>query len=470
MSKNSGAPGQYQGAGAGIHGATGARGRNFDLAPGDDGGGSGGINIGGAGGGGGVIRDPNQNQPNGGPPSTPEPAGQGSGPKSWGSPPSSNDYDPDRYHVQGIPTGTPPQDPFYRTRPSFRVGPFQYQGPNQADNNRDRWPATEQLDGSIFGPTLDAYRKKMSGVPSAPTEGGPASPSAVAEAQGRANQGAVNQQTNSNRPTINTPFGSQNWTQDANGNWTMNNSLAPGMQGAANNLQQQMSDAFSKPFDDGSAARDQAINAAYGQSTKRLDPRFAQEQEQLGSQLAQQGLDPNSQAYRTAMQQESNSRNDAYGSAMNSAIGQGTAAQQAVFNQNMQARNMPLQELQAMQGFSNNMPGFNAAGQAQPTPYMQALQLQYGQNAANNANTGQLIGAGAGLAGSLGGAAINHNWSGNGTPTSTPSTDNSGVGVDSGNTYSDPGSMPSDPGGGEYTLRSRLRPFALGRNTNWSQQ
>ena len=61
--------------------------------------------------------------------------------------------------------------------------------------------------------------------------------------QGELNKENLNTQNYANRPTINTPFGSQSWgtqsvTDPATGQvvtqWTQNNTLAPGLQDALN--------------------------------------------------------------------------------------------------------------------------------------------------------------------------------------------------------------------------------------------
>jgi hypothetical protein len=190
-------------------------------------------------------------------------------------------------------------------------------------------------------------------------------------------QGIAQQQTQANRPNISTPFGQQSWGTDANGNATMQTGFAGGMGQAAAGLQGQMG-ALGQPMDwsqfgkmdDGSAAREQAISSAYGQAQRRLDPQWQQREESNRAMLASQGLDPNSEAARTSSRELGQQRNDAYGSAMASAIQQGTAAQQATFGQNMAARQQaiaealrkrgqPMSELQQMQGFLA-MPGFNA--------------------------------------------------------------------------------------------------------------
>jgi hypothetical protein len=82
-------------------------------------------------------------------------------------------------------------------------------------------------------------------------------------------------------------------------------------------------------------ARDQAIGAAYGQATSRLDPQFQQREQAMRAQLVNQGLDPTSEAFRTELDTFNRGRNDAYGSAMNSAIMQGTEAGNALFRQGL---------------------------------------------------------------------------------------------------------------------------------------
>lgn len=209
----------------------------------------------------------------------------------------------------------------------------------------------------------------------------PAAPdyTGAAQLQGAASTGAVNQQTTANRPTQVNAFGSSQWSMDPNGNWMQSNSLSPGLSATNNNLQMQAYANSQNGIGNGEDARNQAVTGAYNQATSRLDPQWAQSNEQLGSTLANQGLDPNSQAYRNAMLQQSQAKNDAYGSAMNSAIGQGTAAQQATFGENLQAQQLPYQQMGAMYGLSQPF-GFNAAGQAQVPDYLQAAMATGGYN------------------------------------------------------------------------------------------
>jgi hypothetical protein len=183
---------------------------------------------------------------------------------------------------------------------------------------------------------------------------------------------ALDKQIRANRPTINTPFGNQAWTQDAQGNWSLNSGLTGQMGDVAKGLQGQVGSMFGQGVMNGNQARDQAINAAYGQATSRLDPMWGQRESSMKTQLMNQGLDPQSEAYANALGQFGRDRNDAYGSAMNSAIGQGTQAGQAAFDQNMQAQNAPLQRLLQMQNLLQT-PNFNQAGNSGGTDYLGAM-------------------------------------------------------------------------------------------------
>jgi hypothetical protein len=235
----------------------------------------------------------------------------------------------------------------------------------------------------------------------------PATPdfTAAAERQADAARDLSREQTAANRPNQSGPFGSSTWTQDGNGQWSQNTSLAPGLQGAATGYQDQMSAQAGQPLPDGSAARDQAISAAYGQATSRLDPQWSSRAGALESALANKGLTPGSEAYSASQRDFNLGRNDAYSSAMNGAIGQGTQAGNAIFQQGMQSRQLPAQMLAQLQGLSGQ-PGFATAGSSAAPNYLGALGQQYGgelqQYGMEQANKNSLMG---GLAG-LGGAAV----------------------------------------------------------------
>ena len=114
------------------------------------------------------------------------------------------------------------------------------------------------------------------------------------------------------------------------------------------------------------ATRQRIEDALYGRSTARLDPRFAQGQDQLNSSLAAQGITQGSEAYKRELQNFNNAKNDAYSSAMNDAISGSDEAMQRIFNMGLQARQqgvneantirmLPTQEAAALAGISNGL-------------------------------------------------------------------------------------------------------------------
>lgn len=213
---------------------------------------------------------------------------------------------------------------------------------------------------------------------------------AIEKQRADAQKGLVDQQTLANRPNVNTQAGSETWHQNPDGSWTLNQSLNPTLNAAANSSDQvaagrastaaglngDIADAYAAPFSfdqfgqlgTGDDARNQAITGAYNQATSRLDPMWQQSDEQLRSQLYGQGLREGDPAFDQAMENQSRRKNDAYTSAMNMAIGQGTSAGSATFNQNLQARqqaiiealkqrNLPLEEQNALMGYGSNPGG-----------------------------------------------------------------------------------------------------------------
>ena len=274
----------------------------------------------------------------------------------------------------------------------------------------------------------------MGGAPAAPDYTG------AAEAQGRSSVDAINAQTLANRPNINTPAGSMAWEKNpSTGAWTGNLSLdekgqqafdsqrqiQANQQGLAKNLQGQAAETLSQPMDwsklpqmpNAENARNDAINATYNQMTSRMDPQWDRRQASLQTQLANQGLDPNSEAAHNAMSDFSRDRNDAYGSAMNNSIQQGASAAQQMFgmglsqrqqgiSEGLQQRGQALNEMQAVQNGQQvgmpSMPGFSNAGAAQATNFLGAAQSQgqYGLGAAqlNQQLMGDALQAGGGAA------------------------------------------------------------------------
>jgi len=161
-------------------------------------------------------------------------------------------------------------------------------------------------------------------------------------------------------------------------------------------------------------------DAAYRQQTRYLDPQMDQQRQALQANLADQGFVPGTPGYDRAMQNFMDTSNRAYGSARDSAIGQGYSqgnTQLQIQNQIAQLlsgqrsqglselltqRNQPLNELAALRGGTGvQMPstaGTSATPNLGATDILGQLQGQYqgqlGQYGAdvssNNATMGSL--------------------------------------------------------------------------------
>lgn len=204
---------------------------------------------------------------------------------------------------------------------------------------------------------------------------GPPDFSAAAKAQADASGKNTYQQTQANRPDQTNAFGAtSNWTVNPDGSASQVSGLSGGLASGAQNLESQIGS--QGPLGTGDQARDQAITSAYNQSTSRLDPHWAQAGEAQRSQLLNQGLDPGSQAYDAAQGNFDRAKNDAYTSAMASAIGQGTSAQQATFGENLASQQAPYQQLGMLNGLTGQQ-GFANASKAETPQYLDALMGQY---------------------------------------------------------------------------------------------
>lgn len=229
----------------------------------------------------------------------------------------------------------------------------------------------------------------------------PAAPdfSTAAEKQAQSSQQVTDAQTRANRAAQQNVFGfGSQWTQGPNGQWTQTGSASGGLADAIRNLSSQAG--RQGALGTGDQAREQAINAIYGQAVSRLDPQWQQRENQAMTRLANQGLDPGSEAYENAMGALSRERNDAYSSAMNSAIQGGTAAQQATFQQNLAAQMAPYQQLSALQGLSGQA-RYTPAGSAQAVQYLPAASALYGgqmdQYSSDQAGKNSLLSAATGM-------------------------------------------------------------------------
>lgn len=257
---------------------------------------------------------------------------------------------------------------------------------------------------NILGGIVDSIFGGGSSSPPAP-----AAPDYTGAAQATAAGDLANlkYQTQANRPTVTTPWGTLTWSNDGNNNWTQNVSLTPQTQQAlnsqmgvqenqsslANGMQGQVARTMSTPFNaptmgsylngvpsvnssfagfnpgntqvDPNApkfsdanAKDGA-NAAYSASTSLIQPQWDQQNKNLDSSLRLQGLTPGTEAYDNAMQ--NNLRTQAQT--------QSQLANQAVLTGNQEANT----------NYASALAGYNAGNTAQEQNFGQAL-AGYGAN------------------------------------------------------------------------------------------
>lgn len=279
-------------------------------------------------------------------------------------------------------------------------------------------------------------------------------PTATANAQTASNQATSLFNFGLSNPNTTTPLGDINYNVDtSNPNQPQANAdvtLSPAEQQIFNtntaNIQQQgqtagtalqnVNNTINTPYDlagnvsktpsqqdfQGDLQNDE--NAVYKQQTQYLDPQFQQEQAQITSKLADQGIAPGSQAYNTAMQNFGLQKQQAYSNAQNNATAQGaqyqsTLSNTALANQAQQAQ-LYTQQYQEplslysslMSGTSPNLPSFNAYNPSTAAPTNTIAAQQLATNAqlnAYNAEVGSANSTTSGLfslGGSLGSAAL----------------------------------------------------------------
>lgn len=191
----------------------------------------------------------------------------------------------------------------------------------------------------------------------------PATPDYVgaANATAQGNLEATRAAAQANRVNQYTPYGSLEYSKtpglsdpDAGWNQTVNlspvgqqlldysNESALGLGAQTNQALGRVDQALSQPFDYGSVEDTQ--DAAYKSFTSRLDPEWNTRQQQMDTQLANQGIPVGSEAYQNAMRSFNQGRNDAYQQATIGAIN--TAPQTYQLAQAL--RSQPLNELNAL--------------------------------------------------------------------------------------------------------------------------
>ena len=234
-----------------------------------------------------------------------------------------------------------------------------------------------------------------------------------------------------NRINQYTPYGYQEYSQigDNPDRWRSDISLVPTVQNTLNkqmDLSNQMADLtqaqvprvqnqYSQPMD--LSGVPQIADRAYQAFTSRLDPRFQQEENQLRTRLANQGMVAGGDAYDKEMRNFGQTKNDAYQQANLGAI----STMPQTYQLANSAYDKPLNIMNAIRsGAQIQNPTFTPPGMQQATSmpgyqgpnYLGAAQAQYGGGLdAYNAQIGQQNAMTSGLFG-LGAAALGSPWGG----------------------------------------------------------
>jgi len=242
----------------------------------------------------------------------------------------------------------------------------------------------------------------------------PAAPdyAALQQSDALANRQTANEITRWNRPTQIDAYGNTiNWTQDGAGNWTQSQSLNPWFQMAQTNAFNTFANSaqdlanqgqFQAPSYDmannrywealsngnfdpnaygtiGEFDRSQGDKVAqdmYESSMSRLRPDQARTQEALDVKLRQQGLQPGTEAYNRAMQNEMTSQGDVNAKLALDSTGAGYNAAMGIYNTNLAGQGQRFN--QGLEGYNANTDqdwkAFQAAMGSQQQQYNQALQ------------------------------------------------------------------------------------------------
>ncbi len=251
-------------------------------------------------------------------------------------------------------------------------------------------------------------------------------------------------QTQANRPNQVTPWGSSNWQQDANGNWTQTQTLAPdqqkalgsqfatqaGLLGQAQELMPGVRrDMSQNPWQTGEltgwgqapagdpAARQRAEDAMYGRATSRLDPEQQRATEQKRNELYSMGLKEGNPVFDREMESLGRQQTDARQQALWGAVGAGQNEFANTFGQGLQGANYA-NTLRGMQlGEAGQRTGWNLSNIQRLIQGMGVGQQQFGSTPGSTAGQGvgvDYMGAGRQqFADQLAADAQKNSWAGN---------------------------------------------------------
>lgn len=241
----------------------------------------------------------------------------------------------------------------------------------------------------------------------------PPDPVATAQAQAGMNRDTAITQQMLNMTNQVTPTGTLTYNQtgtgkfrDSQGNWvetptyTATTQLTPEQQaifdktqaaqgnlaGIAEDQSAFLQDYLAKPFE---YNNQDAENWAYDLGAARLDPRFAQQEDQLRTQLISSGIRPGTAAYDREMSRLGETKNDAYNQLM-------LTGRQQAYTEALQERNQPINETGALlSGSQVAMPQFQSTPQTGVggVDYTGLVNQQYQAKLANSqAQMGGLFG------------------------------------------------------------------------------
>jgi len=213
-------------------------------------------------------------------------------------------------------------------------------------------------------------------------------------------------QTKANRPQQNNPWGSVNWQEDADGNWTQNTTLNEQSQRAldaelgmgadkaelAQGMMGRLGEEFGSKMDwtsfgdptalefDPDEIRQKAEDAAYSRASGRLDQRFGEADNSLEVSLRNRGLSEGDAAFDSAMENQAMSKTDAYGAAQDDSVRQGRAESDQMFQQQKQQadyannlRQSQMAEEMKKRGFSLNEINAIMTGQQVQAPSFESF-------------------------------------------------------------------------------------------------
>jgi len=261
-------------------------------------------------------------------------------------------------------------------------GPSQQPNPYMSSSyGGNNMPYGSAYGGGTSSPNGGSGPQAFQTVPNMPN--GAPNYQGVANQQSQYNWQNAQDQNSMNNPNQYGPNGAQVRTRNADGSYSVTQSLSPQMQQQldqqnslnstlgnragqlANRADLNFNGAPAAPSFNTSGVRGipnsdandlaKTRDSVYNQSTQYLDPQFKQEQSDMESKLANQGIMPGSEAYNREVGNFGLAKQRAYGDARNSAIQAGGAEQSRLFGLGLQSHTTGMND--ALAGFNTGLQG-----------------------------------------------------------------------------------------------------------------